>query len=291
MEITTDTSDVLDLIGQPRRIAIVQALVERRREHPEASGLPFSDLLDRSGIDDKGTFNYHLDRLRGHFVEKRDGKYRLTAAGAVVAGALAAGIYGGEDVEIPVDHSCSICGEEVVVAIEPGRAEIRCRDGHRGREGHLGLTTPLPPGIAAGRTGRGALELTIRHYHQMVELAVNGACIQCYGTVNGRFEEARVGANAGYVYETHCERCGHRHRAPAMALALQHPSVRGLCRDHGITVRETPAWELPFVEPEENVKVVSADPFRVEVTVPFEDESVSVTFDRAGEVVGTTTSE
>jgi len=283
MDVATDPSDVLDLIGQPRRIDIIEVLIRYRRDHPGGAGLSFSDLFERSGLADKGTFNYHLDQLRGHFIEKHDDKYQLTAAGTVVAGALVAGTYGGESVEIPVDHACSVCGADIVVAIEPGQAEIRCRDGHRGREGHLGMTTPLPPGIASGRSGREVLELTNRHYRQMVELALNGTCIQCYGPVDGNFEEVQVGENTGYAFEVHCDRCGHLHRAPAMALALQHPAVVNLCHDHGIDVRETPAWELPFLDPGANVEVHPSKPFRIEVTVPVEGETVHVTFDRSGD--------
>jgi len=285
MDATTSSSAVLDLVSQSKRIKIIQALMNHRRTSAEESGLSFSELLKRSGVDDKGTFNYHLHQLRGYFIEKRGDEYRLSAAGEVVAGALIAGIYHGEAVEVPTEHVCSVCNADVVVAIESGKAEIRCREGHRGKEGHLGMTTPLPPGIADGRTGREVLELTVRHYHQMVELALNGTCIQCYGPVEGNFEEIEVQNNTGYAYRAHCDSCGHLHRAPAMALAVQQPAVERLCRENGIKVRETPAWELPFIEPEENVEIHPSEPFRVEVTVQLGGEVIQITFSRSGDVV------
>lgn len=285
MGVATEASDVLELIGQPRRIAIIKALIENKRKDPDTTGLSFSSLFENSGIDDKGTFNYHLDTLRDYFIEKEAGEYRLTPSGTVIAGAIAAGTFSGEQHEVPIEHACSICGSEIVVAIEPGQAEIRCRDGHRGQEGHLGMMTPLPPGIAAGRSGREILELFVRHYHQMVELAVNGTCIQCYGAVNGTFQKFEIDDKTGYLYETHCDRCGYRHRAPVLALAMQHPEVISLSHENGIQIRETPPWELPFLNPEENVEVRSTDPFRVEARVPVEANEVRLTLDRHGEVL------
>ena len=47
---------------------------------PELHGdgpLAFSSLYDRVDVDDSGQFNYHLDKLAGHFVPNTDHGYAL----------------------------------------------------------------------------------------------------------------------------------------------------------------------------------------------------------------------
>jgi len=53
-----------------------------------------SELRKRVGVRDSGRFRYHLEKLRGPFVEQADdGSYRLTYAGSEVVTAIVAGTY------------------------------------------------------------------------------------------------------------------------------------------------------------------------------------------------------
>ena len=72
-----DDSDLLEAfetLADETRLGVLRALV--RADEP----LRFSDLRERVGARDSGRFNYHLDRLVGRFVERRDGRYALTDA-------------------------------------------------------------------------------------------------------------------------------------------------------------------------------------------------------------------
>jgi DNA-binding transcriptional ArsR family regulator len=69
-----DVVDAFDALADETRLGVLRALV--RADGP----LEFSDLRARAGVRDSGRFNYHLDRLLGRFVEKRNGRYALTAA-------------------------------------------------------------------------------------------------------------------------------------------------------------------------------------------------------------------
>lgn len=72
---------LFDLLSDETRLAIVRTLYRYGRDHPDEPGLSFSALGDRLEVDDSGRFNYHLRRLRGPLVEKRDGGYALTPLG------------------------------------------------------------------------------------------------------------------------------------------------------------------------------------------------------------------
>jgi DNA-binding transcriptional ArsR family regulator len=74
---TEDVGDVetlppdraFELLSNETRIAILRVLASADEEC-----LPFSILRKRVGIDDSGQFNYHLNRLAGHYVRRtRDG--------------------------------------------------------------------------------------------------------------------------------------------------------------------------------------------------------------------------
>ncbi len=71
-----------DLLSDPSRLQIIQALAAATAAGEMA--LPFSDLCGRTDIEDTGQFNYHLNRLRGTFVEKDGAGYSLTQAGIAV---------------------------------------------------------------------------------------------------------------------------------------------------------------------------------------------------------------
>lgn len=73
-------TDTLGLLSDETRVRIVLAL-----EAAPEEGLRFSELRERSGVEDAGRFNYHLEQLRGNLVGKSGKTYRLTPTGEDVA--------------------------------------------------------------------------------------------------------------------------------------------------------------------------------------------------------------
>ncbi len=77
-----DATAVFDLLSDETRAETVRQLAAA------SGGLRFSTLRRRVGARDSGRFNYHLGRLRGRLVEKRDARYVLTERGRHVAATL-----------------------------------------------------------------------------------------------------------------------------------------------------------------------------------------------------------
>ncbi len=67
-------ADAFGRLADATRLDVLRALDAARDR-----SVSFSDLRGRVGVGDSGQFNYHLSRLRPHFVEKSDDGYRLTA--------------------------------------------------------------------------------------------------------------------------------------------------------------------------------------------------------------------
>jgi hypothetical protein len=223
-------------LADETRMAIVTALVERRRESPEDPGLSFSALRERAGVEDSGRFNYHLRQLVGRFVEHDDDGYRLNAAGRRIAGALAAGAYTG-GVSLgpePLDEPCPACGASVVASYDEGVLELSCEDDH------TLFRTRFPSGGAAGRSVEEVMRLAVRTALQDLEFVVDGVCPECYGRANRRLEFPEGdGSDEGEddpdlpALRADCERCGMHVRTSTTACLLIDPDVRAFYRDHG----------------------------------------------------------
>jgi len=79
------------LLADKTRLAILRALWAATdlgadgAVRQEASAVRFSELFAAVAIDDTGNFNYHLEKLRGHFVAATDSGYVLTEEGVGIA--------------------------------------------------------------------------------------------------------------------------------------------------------------------------------------------------------------
>jgi hypothetical protein len=126
-ESRVDLADAFGALSDPVRVGIVHALTEHGRESWPPTGLGFADLRRRVGVVDSGRFRYHLERLRGRFVEQVGGDYRLTCAGQEVAAAILAGTYTERRSVGPADPNVSL-----------ETYKIRSRKGQAASNGPLG---------------------------------------------------------------------------------------------------------------------------------------------------------
>ena len=183
--------DAFAVLGDETRLAILRAL-------GEADGpVAFSELYDAVDVDDSGQFNYHLDRLVGHFVRKIESGYHLREPGRrVVEAVLSGAVTETPTLErTPVDQACEYCGSTLEAQWRAGSVELYCTGcaGKYGRrhdagdagdadEGYLGRLT-LPP---AGIRGRGPDEI-VRTAWTWTNLEVlafaSGICPRCSATV------------------------------------------------------------------------------------------------------------
>lgn len=86
--------DGFDLLADETRASIVRELAVARREDPQNQAVPFAELRKRVGATDSGRFNYHLGKVRSHFVVATDDGYRLSVVGMRAAAAVLGGEFG-----------------------------------------------------------------------------------------------------------------------------------------------------------------------------------------------------
>jgi hypothetical protein len=282
-------TDAFSVLGNEIRVGILRELADVMQESGSEweSGLPFSTLRERVGVDDPGKFNYHLDRLRGTFVEKTDDGYVLRYPGLMVVSAIRAGTYtGGDETEtVETGEDCPRCDGDLTATYGNGFLELACD------EDDLLSRVLLPPGATEGRTTAELLELANRSARRDMSHAADGVCPYCWGQVDATirwpeetslFEDTSA---AGPKVHYDCTRCWAEIHVPLAGVATLHPAVVAFYHDHGVNVHDWPFVGLSYSGTEQSV--VSEDPVRVSVTLREDDEEMRVVLDEDANVVDT----
>lgn len=263
-------ADAFALIGEEIRLSILEALW--RLETPAR----FSAVREAVGVSDSAHFNYHLGKLRGTFVRKTDEGYVLRTAGQRVVQAILAGSFTEHpERTIAIDDPCTICG---------GPLSARYADEHLAIEctacGHGHGEYPFPPGGLHDRTDAEILEAfdqRVRHLHC---LAKDGVCPEC----NGRMETVIVEDDAcclgvGLRADHHCQQCGHTVCSAIGLGLLDHSRMASFYEDHGISLSDTPYWQLRWCVDDAPVTVIDDDPWRFRVETTLDGETLQVEVD------------
>lgn len=286
--------DAFAVIGNDTRMEILQTLAE-------ADGpLSFSTLRERVGVRDSGQFNYHLDKLDGHFAQQRADGYALHRAGERVIEAVLSGAVTDAPVLEPtqIEESCPFCGAPIEVSFTEERVEFYCTScaGVFGASpaqasfdvedhGFLGRLS-LPP---AGLKDRSPQEI-VRAAWIWGELEVMamsaGVCPRCAATVDRTIavcsdHNASVGR---------CEACGRRYAANVevtctncildvsglitVGLAAKTELLQFLT-DHGINPLTSHGWVTTNYDEE----IRSVEPFEGRFTFTIDGDRLSLTVD------------
>ncbi|MDZ7702189.1 MAG: ArsR family transcriptional regulator [Halobacteriales archaeon] len=274
-----EPADAFALIGDEIRLSILEALW--RLETPAR----FSDVRQAADVADSAHFNYHLGKLRGTFVRKADSGYELRTAGQRVVQAVLAGSFTEHpEREIAIDDECTLCGGALAARYADELLSIECEDcGHRHGE------YPFPPGGFHDRTDAEVLEAfdqRVRHLHC---LAKDGVCPEC----NGRMETEVVQDDGcclgvGLRVDHHCQQCGHTVCSAIGLGLLDHSRVASFYEDHGVSLSDTPYWQLRWCVDDAPVTVLEEDPWRFRVEMTLDGETLRVEVDGDLAVVGST---
>jgi len=298
-------TEAFERLSDETRLAILVALWESYEPFGETDAVRFSELRDHVGTADSGQFNYHLDRLDGHFVESVEDGYRLSEAGLVFVRSVIAGA----GIEAPtlepteVDQSCYFCGSGVEVAYEDGWVYVRCTeceglwpdDGENGRDergGQLAKFSLHPAGLAnrsPEEVYAAAWVRTFQRLHSMLE----GACPTCTGRVDRSLDVC-----GDHDHDGRCSNCGRRSRTVGRlrctvckewvrttlgGIAAYHPAVVGFCYDHGLQlqygVNDLGRIRERLERGGSTVELLSADPPRVGVTTELDGDEIRLELD------------
>jgi hypothetical protein len=261
------------LLSDETRIAILRALWAASDD-----SLSFTDLRARVGNPNSGQFNYHLGKLRGHFVSKGEAGYALTQAGREVVRAVLAGSL----TEQPhleataIDGHCPECGAALVVRYDE-YGVIECS----GCESTV-MWNEFPPAGLAGRDPEAVAMAFDRWTRNRFYLAMDGVCPNCAGEMAVVVsEDADEG---GPATDHRCQNCRYEARVPLFGHVIRHPAVVSFFYERGIDVTDLPYWELRSLARDFDEALRTDDPWTATVTVSADDASLRLTLDERLEV-------
>lgn len=296
--------EAFELLGNETRVGILQRLAES--EDP----LRFSELYELVEYETASNFNYHLDKLVGHFVSKTADGYSLTQRGSRVYQAVVSGAVTEDPVIGPVqiDRECPYCDTPIHVSYWEERLERYCTncEGLYGPEtrfrttieladparyGYLGYLN-LPPAAVGGRHPRDILETALTWGFAELLIAGTGLCPRCAASLtatptvcadHGEADPICPECHRRYAVhvEHECDNCDYK-VIPPISWHLGHTKeLMDLATDHGYNpLTDHWNWMWDFDE-----EVRSLDPFEARVTFDIDGEALEVTVDEGLSVI------
>lgn len=288
-------------VGNETRIQMLQTL-------GEADGpLSFSELRDRVGIRQGANFNYHLDKLAGHFIRKADDGYALRAAGERVIEAVRSGSVTNPENVPPtaIDHTCPFCEETVLASYYdenlmllcpgcPGRYELSDLPGLEfspEEYGYLGRL-PLPPAGVQDRSLEEAWRTAwIWANLEFISMSA-GVCPRCCGSPGYEVVVCDTHPEDGF-----CEDCGSRFAVIGLATCetckyevggqfslflMDSCELLAFLTSNGrnpVSPDEETPPKLTTVHGEYAEEVLSTEPFEARFTFTIADDALTLTVD------------
>ncbi len=285
------------VLGDEIRMGILRAL-------GDADGaLSFSTLYDRVDVDDSSQFNYHLDRMVGHFVARTEGGYRLEGAGRRVVEAVLSGAVTDRP-DLPrtgVGEPCPYCDAPVEIAWHGEGVDVFCtscagRYGEADRpdgedvEGFLGQH-PLPPAGVRDRDADDVLQTAWTWGNLEILALASDVCPRCSATVEWETELCEVHEPDGDI----CPHCNDRFALsvtvactncilstggePVVALAAETELLALLTETDRNPVSPGAIHRIEDVHGDYEEEVISPAPLRARYTFEADDQRLSLTVD------------
>lgn len=297
------------VLGNETRLTILQVLGDAD------APLAFSDLYDRVEYDSTANFNYHLEKLQGHFVRRTEEGYDLRQAGQRVVEAVLSGAVtdAPEMKSTQVDMGCPLCGAPTAVSYQQERLDMYCTrcSGLFGRVdtiaelsappeyGHLGYMT-LPPAGIQGRTATETLEAAWAWSQFKFIARGNGMCPRCSApversvTVCENHDDSdgacdRCGRNSAVYLHVRCTNCINDMQGIITGILLGNTDLQAFLTAHGINLVAPDSIDYAFKTIGDfEEEVVTTDPFEARFTFTVDDDAITLTIGEDLSVVDVT---
>lgn len=302
---TLEPDEAFAVLGNETRMEILQALSGSN------DPMAFSELRDQVGVSDSGQFNYHLDKLKGHFLEGTDDGYTLRRAGErVVESVLSGAVTEAPRIEpTTIDRDCPLCGAPVRVSYQQEWAAMSCTEcegiygvsGASGddvaesmEQGYLG-GQPLPPAGIEARTPAEVLEAADTWSSVETLAASTGMCPRCsakldrslricenHDASDGLCEECD--RQHAVQIDRSCTNCPYHGEGAAVIAIAANTDLLAFQTTHGLNpvLPTTKFYDTMWDYDEE---LVSLDPFEARFTWTADGDSITLSIDEKPSVI------
>lgn len=275
----TDQDERIDIeafsvLAHEIRLGVLQAFFDHVRaldEQPDRDerGLTYSELMDAVGTADSGKFNYHLDRLRGIYVEQIGDRYVPTASAVALFRAILANRPTVEATETEFGAVCPACSSPVTARYEQERLIVDCPD----CEEWWGLSYPFPKHGLENHADDLLTALSDRAHHD-VSLARTGQCPACAGRVDATIPRDTLDGERDPTVEFACGACLWEATIDALNALRFEPRVAAAL----VELDVLPDGEASD-DPQMTGRVESESPFRAVIDIETETGHASIVVD------------
>lgn len=258
----------IEALASQQRLEILVALAERKYGAETGStAMTFTELYNAVDCQSSSQFTYHLNRLIETFIVETPEGYRLTYAGDKVRRAIFSGLYESSQGLQPMDieGTCPVCGSQSLTACSTNaRFTVECT----ACETSL-LSDFFPQSVARDRTPREVVDSFGYSIWAKFVFVRGGVCPECYGRVETEIQRSEEGDRSFIVSVSECRECLFTVHVPVDVAVAFHPVVVEAFWQHGISLLDTPLWELfeyttaDFWE----ATIASEDPFTLNVDI------------------------
>ena len=269
-------SEAFALLGNETRLEILQALHDVSREREPDEPVPFSELYDRTGMDDSAHFNYHLKQLRDHFVRKESDGYVFRTPGWKVVRSVFAGTFTGADERGPFDApgDCYHCGGGLQARYANEMLTIECADC-----GRTHVYYRFPPGGLEDRTPEEFLDAFHHHVRHQYCLAADGVCPECMGRTRTTLDTDTEVPEWEVAVTHECDRCDNAITSTIGVNLLDAAEVLTFHSERCLDLTVRHFWRNDWCVSDRRTTVLSEDPVRARLELPCGDETLAVTVD------------
>lgn len=277
----------LSIIGEPTRAEIITELGDARSpRHEISSTLRYSELMKRVGVQDSGRFHYHLEKLTGTFVKKREEGYALRYPGQLLYEAIVSGTLTTRKTIDPFTvGDCPQCDGPLSAAYHSDHLlTVECTHCET-----LFDAAHFPARGLENRPKEDLLDAAYqRRFHKVASMR-RGVCPSCGSVVlrdlqdsvsmtyGKRPVEEMAGLEMYAVLE--CEGCNSSIVGHPTNVAVTTPTVVGFFDDHSVDVARLPWWEQAIANARDDLEVQNRRPHSVRIRFELAKEKLTITLD------------
>lgn len=245
---------------------------------PSPARLSYSELMERVDVIDSGRFNYHLDKLRGAYVQEAEEGYLLNYPGHQLYQAIVAGTLTERPTIEPTDVGpCPQCDGRVRARYHSHQVLFCECNG-------CGTTLdriPFPARAAQERNGHALVDAAVQKQFHDLSLFRRGMCFGCGGRVAKELNASVPDAwdlpfeSAVYCFLI-CESCEEQLITEPAHVALTTPKVGVFLAEHGQDPARVRSWGSVLSRAKADANVVSESPMEVEIPFGMDGQELVV---------------
>lgn len=277
--------EVFALLGHEIRLDILRAFFEKyepvdpesRSEVRDRRTLSYAELMAAIEMEDSGKFNYHLEKLRGAYVEKVEAGYMPTASAiALYETVVANRPTESMSADFEIEEVCPNCGSGLRGRYEQEFLTVDCP----ACDLFWGVTYRFPKNGLAIRKEEDVYEALYDRMMYHVGLARTGQCPSCAGVTSATMPRERLDNESTPTVELSCGTCSWFVTVDIVSALQFEPRVTSALLEIGIPLGKSSSMRATEqVLPDVTGRIGSDDPFHATIVITYDDSVAEIVVD------------